>query len=282
MLKIGDFSRLSQVTVKTLHHYDDLGLIKPVHIDPSTNYRYYTVEQLPRIHRIMALKEIGLTLEQIGILLNDDLTTDQIRGMLRLKQSEIEQQIQATQKQMMMVEFRLRMIEAETNFPDLDVVIKQLESLHVLSLVVKKHHTMKNVAHAVQKAISQKMIQHTGVVLDIFHGETIIPLESTELQEGQHEIFIGVDPSQETVTVPELGELKARIEPGIKTAATLMLTGGNPAASFESVSLLQRWAVAHSYGLHKRVRYWHHLGPLDTLNRDEFVIEAQLPVEADC
>ena len=54
MLKIGEFSRLSQVTIKTLHHYDELGLIKPAHIDPSTNYRFYEVGQLPRIHRIMA------------------------------------------------------------------------------------------------------------------------------------------------------------------------------------------------------------------------------------
>ena len=61
MLKIGEFSRLSQVTIKTLHHYDELGLIKPAHTDPISNYRFYTVEQLPRIHRIMALKEMGLS-----------------------------------------------------------------------------------------------------------------------------------------------------------------------------------------------------------------------------
>ena len=68
MLKIGEFSQLSQVTVKTLHHYDEIGLLKPAHIDRFTNYRYYTVEQLPRIHRIMALKELGLSLEQIGLM----------------------------------------------------------------------------------------------------------------------------------------------------------------------------------------------------------------------
>jgi DNA-binding transcriptional MerR regulator len=55
MLKFGEFSRLIQVTVKTLHHYDDLGLLQPAHIGQFTGYRYYTVEQLPRIHRIMAL-----------------------------------------------------------------------------------------------------------------------------------------------------------------------------------------------------------------------------------
>ena len=89
MLKIGEFSRLSQVTVKTLHHYDDLGLIKPAYIDPATGYRFYTVEQLPRIHRIMALKEMGLSLEQIGLILENELSTEQIRGILHFKQAEI-------------------------------------------------------------------------------------------------------------------------------------------------------------------------------------------------
>jgi DNA-binding transcriptional MerR regulator len=279
MLKIGEFSQLSQVTVKTLRHYDDLGLIRPVHIDPSTNYRYYTVEQLPRIHRIMALKEIGLSLAQIGSMVNEDLPTEQLRGMLRLKQFEIEQQMQEAKKQMAMVEFRLRMIEAEAKFPVLDVVMKTLEPLFVLSLVVQKHHTIKSVATAFQSALRDGLIQHTGVVIDVFYGETIIPLESPEVREGQYEILFGVEPAQEPVTLSEIGELRPRLEPGIATAATLMLRGGDEAAAFERVALLQRWAVANGYRLLGRVRYWNHRGPLQTLNRNECVIEAQLPVE---
>jgi DNA-binding transcriptional MerR regulator len=77
------------VTVKTLHHYDDLGLLRPAQIDASTSYRYYALEQLPRLYRIMALKELGLSLEQIGRLLDGEVSTEQIRGMLRLKQAEL-------------------------------------------------------------------------------------------------------------------------------------------------------------------------------------------------
>lgn len=85
MLKIGEFSRLAFVPVKTLRYYDDIGLLKPVHVDQWTGYRYYSVEQLPRLNRILALKGLGLSLEQIGQLLDDDLPAEQIRGMLRLK-----------------------------------------------------------------------------------------------------------------------------------------------------------------------------------------------------
>jgi len=98
MLKIGEFSRLSQVTVKTLHHYDEQGLLQPAHVDQETGYRYYSVEQLPRIHRIMALKELGLSLEQIGLMFEEEVPTEQIRGTLRLRQNEIQHSLREEQR----------------------------------------------------------------------------------------------------------------------------------------------------------------------------------------
>lgn len=278
-LKVGEFSRLAQVTVKALHHYDELGLLKPASIDALTNYRYYTIEQLPRIHRIVALKDLGLSLEQIGLMLDEEVPTEQIRGMLRLKQAEAKQQMREVQRQLAMIEFRLRMIEAETNFPILDVVMRSLEPMHVLSLTVEKRHTMKHVVEALHEAIEKGLVRHTGVTIDVFHGDTIIPLDSSELEAGQHEILFGVEPSQGSVTLPEIGELTSRMEPAIETAATLLLTGENRLENFERVALLQRWTVAHGYRFRNFVRYWLHRGPLQTLNRDEFVVEAQLPVD---
>jgi MerR HTH family regulatory protein len=54
MLKIGDFSSLAQVSIKTLRYYDERGLLSPVHIDPETGYRYYSASQISRLHRILA------------------------------------------------------------------------------------------------------------------------------------------------------------------------------------------------------------------------------------
>jgi DNA-binding transcriptional MerR regulator len=70
----------------------------PAHIDQETGYRYYTVEQLPRIHRIMALKELGLSLEQIGLMFEEEVPTEQIRGMLRLRQNEIQHSLREEQR----------------------------------------------------------------------------------------------------------------------------------------------------------------------------------------
>ncbi len=93
MLKIGDFSQLAQVSVRALRIYDEMGLLKPVHVDRFTGYRYYEAEQLPRLNRIIALKDLGLTLDQIAQLLKDDLSAEQLRGMLMMKQADLEQEL---------------------------------------------------------------------------------------------------------------------------------------------------------------------------------------------
>jgi DNA-binding transcriptional MerR regulator len=71
MLKIGDFSQLSQISVKALRLYEQLGLLKPGKIDDSTGYRYDSTSQLPQLNRILALKDLGFSLEQIARLLDE-------------------------------------------------------------------------------------------------------------------------------------------------------------------------------------------------------------------
>jgi DNA-binding transcriptional MerR regulator len=89
MFKIGDLSKLSRVSVKTLRYYDEIGLLKPAQVDRFTGYRYYSFDQLPRLNRILALKDLGFSLEQIAQVLNEGLPPAQLRGMLRLRQMEL-------------------------------------------------------------------------------------------------------------------------------------------------------------------------------------------------
>ncbi|MCB0238262.1 MAG: MerR family transcriptional regulator, partial [Anaerolineae bacterium] len=69
MYKIGEFSRLSRITVKTLRHYDEAGLLRPAYVDRFSGYRYYSAGQLPDLYQILSLKDLGLSLEQIRTLL---------------------------------------------------------------------------------------------------------------------------------------------------------------------------------------------------------------------
>src|SRR5579859_7488287 len=85
MLKIRDFARLAEVSMTTLRYYDEIGLLKPIHVDPETGYRFYTIDQLPHLHRILAFKELGLGLTQIVEIIDEGVTPETLHGMLRLR-----------------------------------------------------------------------------------------------------------------------------------------------------------------------------------------------------
>jgi DNA-binding transcriptional MerR regulator len=133
MFRIGDFSRLTQVTVKALRHYDDLGLLKPAHVDPVTGYRSYAGAQVPRLNRILALKDLGLSLEQIGEFLDSDLSPTQLRALLLVKQAETQSAIAAEEERLARIEARLRQIEFGSE-PPYDVVVKRIAAQRVASI----------------------------------------------------------------------------------------------------------------------------------------------------
>jgi DNA-binding transcriptional MerR regulator len=81
MFKIGDFSKLSQVSVRMLRYYDEQGLLKPARTDRFTDYRYYAADQLPRLNRILALRDLGFTVDQIRRLLDEAVTSEQERRL---------------------------------------------------------------------------------------------------------------------------------------------------------------------------------------------------------
>jgi effector-binding domain-containing protein len=134
VLKIGDFSRLSQVSVKTLRYYDDMGLLRPVQVDPFTGYRYYSASQLPRLNRVLALKDLGLSLDQIGRVLDEGVGPEQLRGMLRLRQAEAQRQVDEDQARLARIAARLKQIEQEADVPEYDVLLKQVEPQRVAAL----------------------------------------------------------------------------------------------------------------------------------------------------
>ena len=133
MLKIGEFAWLSQVTVETLRHYDRVGLLKPAHLDPFTGYRYYSLNQLARLNRILALKDLGLPLEKIAQILEQKISTSEIRAILELKHIELTEQIQEVRRRLAGVEARLEQIELEDKMPDFEVLLKTVEPQWIAS-----------------------------------------------------------------------------------------------------------------------------------------------------
>ncbi len=104
---MGDFSKLSQISVKALRRYDQLGWLKPAQLDHFTRCRYYSASQLPRLNRILALKDLGFSLDPIARWWNDAIAPAPLRQMLQLKQTELQQLIAIEQARLARVAMRL-------------------------------------------------------------------------------------------------------------------------------------------------------------------------------
>ena len=133
MFRIGEFSQIARVSGRLLRYYDSIGLLRPQRIDPETGYRYYSAAQLERLNRILALKDLGLSLDQVARMLDDKISTAEIRGMLALKKAELERSLAEEAARLRHIESRLTQIEQQGTLGDYDVVLKAGAATPVLS-----------------------------------------------------------------------------------------------------------------------------------------------------
>lgn len=133
MYTIGEFARMAQVSPRQLRHWDELGLLQPLKVDSSSGYRYYSATQLSALNRIVALKELGLSLDQIQHFVSDDVSLDEMQGMLLLRKAELEQQVLAEMRRIRTIESRLKQIREQGQHVR-DVVVKQVPARMYIGL----------------------------------------------------------------------------------------------------------------------------------------------------
>lgn len=131
MLSIGELARLGQVSVRMLRHYDGTGLLTPARVDERNGHRWYVPQQLARLNRLVALKELGFSLEEVGVILDHDLPVDQLRGMLRLRRSQLTAERTAISDRLSLVDHRLRVIEQEERMSQTEYVVKPLPAMRL-------------------------------------------------------------------------------------------------------------------------------------------------------
>jgi DNA-binding transcriptional MerR regulator len=268
MLKIGDFSRLCRVSAKTLRYYDDLGLIAPAHADPSTGYRYYAVDQLPRINRLLALKDLGFSLEQIARILNEGVTTDQLRGMLMLKRAEAEGRLKEERERLDRIEARLREIEQEDHMPEYDVALKKIDPILVAACRVRipTNDMVPQVLGAAYKRTYDHVRSHGGMALDpcIAVWHTISDVYADE----DAEAVVPIDRH-----LPEDDDVKVYELPGGTFASAVH--HGNFAEFTQLHPAILRWIEASGYRVAGPSREVY----LSDDDRQNSVTEVQYPVE---
>lgn len=134
MLKIGDFSKICQTSIKALRHWDAVGLLKPALIDPETNYRYYSIEQIDDVNRILAFRALGLSLNEMARLVHEKLSPADIRAMLLAKQTDLHKQIEEAEASLKVLDARLRAMETVNALPPYEVALKSADAVPILAV----------------------------------------------------------------------------------------------------------------------------------------------------
>jgi DNA-binding transcriptional MerR regulator len=197
MLSIGDFARLGHVSPRRLRHYDELGLLRPDRVDPTTGYRSYRVAQLARLHRLLALKDLGLSLDQIGEVLDADPPLDELRGMLRIRRTQIEQGLTEEQARLRRVEAHLRAIEGSIAMAAYDIVLKKTDPLRIAEAVgVAAGFGHANLGPVFQQLVPQVLgrLNETGTTPGLFVAWYEQPTD-----EGSVVLHTGFDIGDQTV-----------------------------------------------------------------------------------
>jgi DNA-binding transcriptional MerR regulator len=267
VFKIGDFSRLSQVSVKALRYYDEMGLLKPRQVDETTGYRYYSADQLPLMNRILALKDLGLNLDQIAKVLQEELSPEQLRGMLRLKQAEIQQRMQVDALLLARMEIRLKQIEQEGHVPDHEVAIKKLPPQTIMSVrkVIPNYASVTQLWDILCPLFDSKGIRVAGPPFEICHDQ--------EYREHDVDVELGVPLAQPAEPVD--GTIVREL-PGIETAACLVHQGPYEGL-MQAYQTLGAWIQAHGYRISGPSREIYLSGP-ESGSPDSYVTEIQMPV----
>jgi DNA-binding transcriptional MerR regulator len=233
---IGAFARLGGVSVRTLHHYDELGLLAPAHVDPDTGYRWYEAEQLAPLNRILALRDLGFALGDIGPVLADTVSADELRGMLRLRRLEARDRIDQEAARLARVESRLRRIEEEDTMPDYDIVVKPLASQRCAVRTGRARafdHTLGEILPRLYGELGDQLARH-GITPS---GPSIAWYEDGADEGTPIEVIAGL-PIDEPAVPPEVEE---RTLPAADRAATTVHRGSmdDCAAGYEA---LLRWS----------------------------------------
>jgi DNA-binding transcriptional MerR regulator len=236
-MRIGDFSKLCRVPVKTLRYYDEVGLLKPAHVDEFTGYRNYTFEQLARLNRILALKDLGFSLEEIGHLLTEDVSVEAMRGMLKLRRADIRQHVQEETDRLARVEARLKQIEQENYMSKYDTVIKRVEPLNVACLrdIVPSPPEQGGLWHELETYLSEHNIRPTGPCLSLYHDD--------EYKERDWDIEV-CEPIEGDL--PESERVKVCQLPSVETMACVLHHG--PFITIgEAYDAIMRWIGENGY-----------------------------------
>jgi DNA-binding transcriptional MerR regulator len=273
MFRIGEFSQLARVSRRTLQFYDQQGLLTPEWTDPASGYRYYSARQLARLNRILALKDLGFSLDDIARMLRADITDADIHAMLLAQRAEVERTLQEDLQRLRQIEVRLQ--QNQLSDDALDVVITSIPASPFLAVrtMVPSPPAMAHLLSLMQTVAPTRIDSRSlGPLVGVVYTEEF-RLRNNDVALG----YLLTRPVDQPVRLSDQYELRLQELPAVATMATVVQVGG-PELIFAALGRIGRWMEAHGYclaGPYREVGL--QLPAAGTL--DELVIEVQMPLE---
>lgn len=273
MFLIGEFSKISRVSKRLLHYYDDIGLLKPARIDETTGYRYYSAQQLPQLNRILALKDLGLSLDQIKQMLQSEVSDEEIHGMLMLKKAEVEQTVMEEMQRLRQIETRLQQNTMANESPD--VVIKSIAAQPFLSVRTQfssESETMQfieRLLREVPEKVGRGKLGSLAAVVHIGDGS----LDSNDLDIG----FFLKNPVYKAIQLTDDHVLTMDELPPVATMATSVQVGAMD-PTLMGLGKIAQWIEANGYrisGSFREIGF----GISSISDMETAVMEIQMPVD---
>ena len=245
MFRIGEFAQIAQVSSRQLRFYDQLGLLQPARTDSQTGYRYYSVRQLPRLNCILALKELGLSLEQIGPLLKDEISPSELRGMLTMKRAQVERALREDEVRLRHIESRIAQIDKYGRIDGYDVVTKSVPATPFLSL----RYSCNGMDEAVRMVRS--VAEDGAKQIRPGMRDKLIVVSRSETETDELDLEIGYSltrPTNASVRIAGDLVLRAGELPAVETMATIVRQGTN-AESHAAFSAIGTWVEANNFDI---------------------------------
>lgn len=269
MFNIGEFSKLTQVSIRMLRYYDETGLLKPVSIDKFTHYRRYAAEQIPVLNKIIFMRDLGFNVSEITAAIHrwDD---DSIIELLENKRTEIENTIKKEQNRLLKIELAKNDIRHNKIAINYNVIIKSVPGYHVLSLrrIVPDYYAEGQLWKEMSAFAKKNNIYISNDTFTIYHDK--------DYRDKNVDIEICAPAAQRGKNMR--GFAYRTIEP-VPIMACTMVYGPfeNIAGAFLAFAC---WLQEHNqYRMTGQSRQIVHRGPWNEENADQYLTEIQIPLE---
>ncbi|MCR5702946.1 MAG: MerR family transcriptional regulator [Lachnospiraceae bacterium] len=267
MLKIGEFSKLSRVSIRMLRHYDDIGLLKPAEIDEFTGYRYYREDQLFVIGRITSLKDMGFALADITKILDSYDDKEKMDAFLSERQKELMKISQETEYKLMLLDTARKRLRKEQNM-SYDVTVKTIPERYAATVqMVVPHYEDEGMLWGTMRAECKTLTPAEPCLaaaefLDDEFKEENVEIIAWMTVKGSHS---------------DTEHVKFKTLPAVKVASCIVK--GSYDQIGEAYATVVSWIKANGYKMNGHMFNIYHVSPAQTQNPDEYVTEVCFPVE---